>query len=578
MSLSDLQKSNLSKDIETVLFTKDKLTTILYEHTEKFGLNHYDQIPGSDHPTKVINLIRELDNRNLIDYFVNIVSQKYPIVGWHYQVFRLALLLQEVNKIDPKFINYIFYDKKINIDCFEPYLLKLIEKDYKDILSDFTTIPNDLKPFDSYIRFKDFVNEYIIKILTIPEIDSDLKERLRQWLKDNFSDIVLLSENQNITILQSYLLIIILPMIGQVNNNKTFNIHAEFIENFPYTSSKTIELNKEHRYLEKEIPNIICKFIKIVENEDKYLRSKVYYNQQSYTLRIELFLPISFFTKDFEFKIPDIWKKDETAICEQYSVILRSLDRLFNTKWQSKCIDKWKKITKTTIEQILNLNQQDINKLLSNKKRIKQFKNILEQKIILKIPCSLPTDSEQKEILFKSICETGIPLCLWIKDQKHLEPQCIANQLNCLIKNECLQDINELYKKIFEMRKKDLADLNCEKCLGYHLRVLCDNTDRLPTSFLKDHPLGFELIFFDKNSTKNKKRQCLIINLKITQEKIIIGPFFMVMETSIMLLLPIFRRLLLGENSKKFSNLYQKNWKNQQNTSKLRNAGYKFKN
>ena len=496
MNLTDLQKIKLRQDIETVL-TEDRLTSILLEHEEKFGVNFYNQISGSDYRTKIINLIKELHNRQLFESFMTFVGQEYPTVECHYRIYKqlstLFFIFQEIIEINKDFIKDCF--DFVTIESLEKYLLNSIADVHNDPLLNTVSSSDDLKRLDSYPKLKDFIEENTTKILSIEYLTDKLKQRLKLWINSNYPDIILSSENQNKTSLQSYLLIIIYPLRGRTkrNKNKTFNIQAEFIENFPHPPHKKVELNKadikEQGYLQKEIPDIIYKFIDKVESSDNYLHSKVYYSQQSYTLRIELFLPIDFFDKDFEFKIPDIWKRDQIAICEQYSVILRSFDRLLNAKWQSLCNKKWRKIRTTTIEQILDFNQEDkLNKFLSNNKEKKQLRNILEQKIILKILCDLPKGIK-KNNLFEIILEKGIPLCLWIKNKEYLDDKYILKQLNYLIQAEYLKDINKLYKIIFEMRKKDLADLNCEKCLGYHLRVLCDNADRLPTGFLKDHPL-----------------------------------------------------------------------------------------
>ncbi len=75
--LTDTQRIKLRKDIETVL-TEDRLKSILLEHEKKFGRNFYNQIPGNDYRTRVVNLIRELKNRQIINDFIKIVSNDYP--------------------------------------------------------------------------------------------------------------------------------------------------------------------------------------------------------------------------------------------------------------------------------------------------------------------------------------------------------------------------------------------------------------------------------------------------------------------------------------------------------------------
>ncbi|MDY7003822.1 MAG: CHAT domain-containing protein [Cyanobacteriota bacterium] len=77
LNLTDAQKRKLREDIETVL-SEDKLRTILFEYEDKFGRNFYNQIPGGDYRTRLIYLIRELKNRQLIDDFIEVVRYEYP--------------------------------------------------------------------------------------------------------------------------------------------------------------------------------------------------------------------------------------------------------------------------------------------------------------------------------------------------------------------------------------------------------------------------------------------------------------------------------------------------------------------
>lgn len=281
-------------------------------------------------------------------------------------------------------------------------------------------------------------------------------------------------------------MITIYPLRGQTktNRNKTFNVQAEFIENFPQTLKRKVELNqddvKEQGYLEKEIPNIIYKFIDKVENNTEFLRSKVL-NNQPYTLKIELFLPTDCLTKEFEFKSPDIWKRDKIVICEKYSVILRSFDRFYQTSWQNSCLQKWTQIKTIKPEQILDLNQEnDLNKLLAKPEGKKQLKLQLERIIIVKISGGLPKEKIKIANLFNIILEEGIPLFFWIKSKDNVDHKMISNQLTDLTNLEYFEDINKLYEQIFKMRKTHFADPNIRQCLGYHLGVLCDNTERVP--------------------------------------------------------------------------------------------------
>lgn len=74
--LSDVKKKKLREEIATNL-TEDKLRSIFEENEDKFGRNFYIQIPGSDYRTRIVNVIRELNNRELMNHFIRVVREEY---------------------------------------------------------------------------------------------------------------------------------------------------------------------------------------------------------------------------------------------------------------------------------------------------------------------------------------------------------------------------------------------------------------------------------------------------------------------------------------------------------------------
>ena len=134
----------------------------------------------------------------------------------------------------------------------------------------------------------------------------------------NCSNINIPDKQDKSSDLQSYLLITIFPMGGQTKNNKkTFNVQGEFIENWGDTKNIKVELNEEdfeeNGYSEKQIPNIIYKFIKQVEIV--YLHNQLLkFSRKTYDLKLELFLNKELFIKDFEFKIPNDLKDNNREI------------------------------------------------------------------------------------------------------------------------------------------------------------------------------------------------------------------------------------------------------------------------
>ncbi|GGA24507.1 hypothetical protein [Okeania sp. KiyG1] len=145
-----------------------------------------------------------------------------------------------------------------------------------------------------------------------------------------------------------------------------------------------------------------------------------------------------------------------------------------------------KKRNKNSRKKLAFEDEDKLSTLLSNSQQRKQLGIKLEDKMILKISCGLPTSQSKRFHLFKIILENGVPLCLWIKSKTKrdklddLHYNFLVNKLNNLIEVEDLQDVNRLYAKIFDIRKRHLADTCKKRCLGYHLRILCDYTERRP--------------------------------------------------------------------------------------------------
>ena len=77
VKLTDELKKTLRDEIETVL-SEDQVKSIFLENEGRFGRNFYNQIPGGDYRTRVIRLIRELENRGYLSLFIAVVREDYP--------------------------------------------------------------------------------------------------------------------------------------------------------------------------------------------------------------------------------------------------------------------------------------------------------------------------------------------------------------------------------------------------------------------------------------------------------------------------------------------------------------------
>ena len=499
MKFTDNQGKKLREEIESVLSPEDKLRNIFNQYLETFGKNFYNQISGDNYSRRITNVLIKLEHQKKLESFIDIVSKDYPLIKERYQIYsQLSPLIFLLKKIFSENQNFgIFFGDFKNIDKLEEHLLELTEETEKTEKNGNGLLFSDRDSFYFYYyrNFIDFVEQYLVKILNAEDIRDYLKQGLRKWIETNCSDINIPDKQDKSSHLQSYLLITIFSMGGPTKKHKkTFNVQGEFIENWGQTKNIQVELKKEdfeeNGYSEKQIPNIIYKFIEQVQ--EVYLRKLVQQNK-TYDLKLELFLNKKLFIKDFEFKIPSALKAKQKAICEEYPVILRSLERLEpgKTSWLNCCKKNWKIMEKKPVisNNILAFEVEDkLNEFLSNPQKRKQLGNKLEDKIILKISCGLPKGNNEAFNLFEVILEKGVPLCLWIKRKNQRDNlndshyQSLIDKLNHLIELENLSDVNQLYTQIFDIRKTDLAiaDSSKTESLGYHLRILCDCNDRKP--------------------------------------------------------------------------------------------------
>jgi len=77
VKLTDELRKRLRDEVETVL-SEDQVKSIFLENEGTFGSNFYNQIPGGDYRTRVIRLIRELENRGYLSAFIAVVREDYP--------------------------------------------------------------------------------------------------------------------------------------------------------------------------------------------------------------------------------------------------------------------------------------------------------------------------------------------------------------------------------------------------------------------------------------------------------------------------------------------------------------------
>ena len=483
---------------------EDGLKNLLSSYKDKLVIN-YGEIPGSTPNYRIDYLIDQLYKRQKLEEFLDIARKSYPTLKTYLE--RYNNLLNIFEKFSPFFNSLKIISERdnkvfngIDKENLEQDLIQKIDDGYMFQKS----LPDsylNLEKLSSYSYLNDLVEQTYSQILSSTILPKNQRDILKTWITNHFPDFEINhSEYEKSShALQSYLLIVIKTNRGETIESKTkkFDVQAELIEDFNQEYLKTkrnvsVRLNsediKEH-YSREEIPNVIYQYIDKVTESNEYLGLKVA-EGQDYKLRIELFLPKELLTNDFDFKILDSLKDKKLRICEQYSLVLRSLDRLQNLKWRNNWLSKWKKFNNLEVvdfnRSFSNQNLiQGLNQYLENSSRQKKLKYKLERYSVLKITCGLPRTKKQIDCLFAIIVEAGLPLCLWI-NTKEIEKDLylsILKQFDNLITEQALYDTEQLTIDIFESRKRDFAEDNIEDHLGYYLRVMYEHVDRIPFAF-----------------------------------------------------------------------------------------------
>jgi hypothetical protein len=75
---SDIKKY-LITEIQNYYDDEERLKSIFRINQEIFGTNFYGSIGGNDFETRIINLVREIINRDKLNDFIKIIRNTYPL-------------------------------------------------------------------------------------------------------------------------------------------------------------------------------------------------------------------------------------------------------------------------------------------------------------------------------------------------------------------------------------------------------------------------------------------------------------------------------------------------------------------
>jgi hypothetical protein len=298
--------------------------------------------------------------------------------------------------------------------------------------------------------------------------------------------------------IDGYLMIAVEPQGKEKYRLKSF-IHL-------YNLSKTPQLLEEIPLDISDNPaekGVLCTFDQVrellatlvQETEGKLaqpqLKKRLGYRR--YHLTIEFFLPFQHLGESVDlWAVPDL--DDPIEIGRNYRVSVRSYDRIRHPRLLNQLGIAWEKFT-TLISQPTAPPTTD-----EHFEHIKKLENQSwgdyeinpDSKIGLKMSCPPPGLATDQAKLFKAIIRGSFPLVLWTRCPQLSEMENWETVLDQFTTWDLLTNLGALLDTIQRERRRAFGAgrENAGQCLGYHLSVMCDNPNRLPSSLepLSEHP------------------------------------------------------------------------------------------
>jgi hypothetical protein len=229
----------------------------------------------------------------------------------------------------------------------------------------------------------------------------------------------------------------------------------------------------------KNLNEIKSRSIQCINESQRILNSeKRVKNVKVHHLTIELFLTFQHICEAV-----DLWElhDEEEPIGIIHRVVVRSYERICNPDYENRLNEVWIDF-RSFIEQLddtVNIAEkfEELLELDKNWKKLPS-KIRMAQKFGLKIACSIPSKSDHEKI-FKSICQSGLPVALWSRNEVITDTDLSA--MNSFISVNNLKNPSILLENIRIWRENAFsAEDDSETAIGNHLGILFDNPERLP--------------------------------------------------------------------------------------------------
>jgi hypothetical protein len=371
---------------------------------------------------------------------------------------------------NPEQIRFIFADEldiinddRINIFLKVFVLLKLLLED----------VPYQDSRIQSVIKFSRLLQP------VIPDLHDDLQAWLQEVEQHGYF-ILQPAPSDTRGTLEAHLMIIIRPANGRSGKIRINGfLRTNYFERWNDVDFKQGQWGYgKDSYTLKEAEHYVADLIH--QSEKMIDDTKVNYHCNHASITIEFFMPYTHLHEkvgQWQFMLID----EKVPIGTNYKTAIRSYERVahrIGEEVQGSATllryleEKWDEIQQLLKEKPTKRKIRSKFACLCHGEQL-QTLNALElkkQKIGLKLSCSPPRVKEVREKFFKSLLQSGIPIAIWVGQDKIPGIDNLEKATDQFLQAKYLANLNLL-----------LEDIQKENHWAEHLVILCDDPTRLPS-------------------------------------------------------------------------------------------------
>ena len=456
MRLNESNKKNyLMAEIQNYYDDEERLKSIFRINQEIFGTNFYGSIGGNDFETRIINLVREIINRDKLNDFIKIIRNTYPLFAQKLPEISSDELIMILNQLDIQTHKTVFlqaYQLSVSKRMITD-LTKNIENVEKliDYLDDIPQTEQD-SPIQKFVGYLYLLAEK--NKIDLSVIQRDLSKWIERYCLD-FKQLITRLEQEEQQCNPGL-------MVAISISGENYVLEAWLIKNLAQYDRKSFS-DCEQLKIDNKVQISINKTL---DNLPQLIRNLICESSVSIK-KIQIFLPIELMNHPV-----DCWKMYENedeyeTIGETYPICIRCSEGLRGKNprlmaWRDKGRLISDKLAQTAADIFIVGDNKEVKTL---EKQLRK-ENAIAAKIVPVFQNNLPG-----EILWKA----GVPLALWVRQElPDIENIVILDEL---INDGCLEELPERVK----MKRLDAMDQNPpENHVGRHLCLLWDDPNFLP--------------------------------------------------------------------------------------------------